>query len=84
MARVNQPHGRPKEHVGVLVVRVRVERSGVPTPVMHVTRTLDIESPLTEVSATVDPDEVCDLLRQWLAEFRARAGADPPRPGHDG
>lgn len=73
----DQTAGRPGERVGVLVVRVWTEPSQPGSVRMRVTRTLDVASPLSEVSATADVEEVCETLRQWLREFRARAGPGP-------
>ncbi len=63
-----------EKRVGVMVVRVTLEGPGRPTPVLKVTKTFDVHSPLSEVSATTDVEEVCDSLRRWLGDFLARAG----------
>jgi hypothetical protein len=68
----------PAERVGVFVVRAWMEPAQPASLRMRVTRSLDVRSPLTEVSATADVDEVCDALRRWLQDFRGRSGSDPP------
>lgn len=70
--------GQRTERVGVLVVRAVVDQARPELPLLRITRTLDVDSPLSEVSATVDPDEACVVLRRWLADLRARAEADTP------
>lgn len=71
------PPGRPAERVGVLVVRAWMDASDPQSLRVRVTRTNDVTSPLSEVSAAADIDEVCDTVRQWLQEFRARGSPGP-------
>lgn len=57
----------------MLVVRVWTEPAQPGAVRMRVTRTLDVASPLSQVSATADVEEVCETVRQWLRDFEARA-----------
>jgi hypothetical protein len=70
--------GQQRERVGVLVVRAIVDPARPEWPLLRITRTVDITSPLSEVSATVDPEEACAVLRRWLSDVRAKAETDAP------
>lgn len=48
---------------------------------MRVTRSLDVRSSLTKVSATANVEEVCDDLRRWLRQFTTGAGRTSGHPG---
>lgn len=72
--------GQRIERVGVLVVRAVVDQARPDLPLLRITRTLDVDSPLSEVSTTVDPEEACAMLRRWLTDLRTKAEAGRPEP----
>jgi hypothetical protein len=68
---------RPVERVGILVIRVWVEKNSVSGLRARITRTVDIATHDEVVTAAATVDEICAEVRSWLHEFHTTS---PRRP----
>jgi len=59
----------PERRVGVIVIRVWLEKRAAPALRARITRTVDLAAHDETVTVAASADEICAQVRTWLDDF---------------
>jgi hypothetical protein len=71
----------PERRVGVIVIRVWLERRATPPLRARITHTTDLGARAEVVTAAASVDEICAQVRAWLHDFLSVPGHAGPDRG---